>query len=78
MLDYDALHRFAETLAEHGVYRAKGYVRSPAGGYLFNYVASRWDLEPVATEATELVFIGKDLSKRQEAILADLVGCAEE
>jgi G3E family GTPase len=78
MLDAAAVHRFAETLAEHGVYRAKGFVRSPTGGYLFNYIASRWDLEPVATEATELVFIGKDLATRQEAILADLVGCAEE
>ena len=78
VLNRDAVLRFAEKLAEHGVYRAKGFVRSPAGGYLFNYVAGRWDLEPFATEMTELVFIGQDLAKRQEAILADLAGCAEE
>jgi G3E family GTPase len=78
MLDRDAVHRFAETLAEHGVYRAKGFVRSPEGGYLFNYVAGRWNLEPFATAATELVFIGKDMPRRKDAILADLAGCAEE
>jgi G3E family GTPase len=77
MLDRDAVHRFAEKLAEHGVYRAKGFVRSPEGGYLFNYVAGRWDLEPFATEATTLVFIGKDMPRRQDAILADLAGCVE-
>jgi G3E family GTPase len=77
MLDRDAVHCFAEKLAEHGVYRAKGFVRSPEGGYLFNYVAGRWDLEPCATEATALVFIGKDMPRRQDAILADLAGCVE-
>jgi G3E family GTPase len=73
-LDLDALNRFAAGLAEKGVYRAKGFVRSPEEGYLFNYVAGRWDLEPFATETTELVFIGKDIDRRREEILADLVG----
>lgn len=75
MLDRDALDRFAEGLAGHGVYRAKGFVRSPAGGYLFNYVAGRWELEPCATETTELVFIGQDSQQRKAAILADLARC---
>jgi G3E family GTPase len=78
MLDGDALHRFAETLAKQGVYRAKGFVRSPEGGYLLNYVAGRWDLEPFATATTKLVFIGKDIPEHKDAIVADLVRRAEE
>jgi G3E family GTPase len=71
-LDRDALNRLADGLAEKGVYRAKGFVRSPEGGYLFNYVAGRWDLEPFAADTTELVFIGKDIQMHKEEILAGI------
>jgi G3E family GTPase len=70
MFDVDMLNVLAEELADKGVYRAKGLVRSPDGGCLFNYVAGRWEVEPFATQATELVFIGKHIAEHKGEILA--------
>jgi G3E family GTPase len=65
---------FANSL-EIDVYRAKGFVRFSEGIYLFNFVAGRWDLEPFVQEATELVFIGKNLLQRKVEILNRLKLC---
>ncbi len=65
---------FANSL-ETDVYRAKGFVRFSEGIYLFNFVAGRWDLEPFVQEATELVFIGKNLLQRKVEILNRLKLC---
>lgn len=59
------------------VYRAKGFIRFESGTYLFNFVAGRWDLELFEQEATELVFIGKQLSERKEEILNRLKFCEQ-
>ncbi|HBB32190.1 MAG TPA: cobalamin biosynthesis protein P47K [Cyanobacteria bacterium UBA8803] len=67
---------FAESL-EAEVYRAKGFVRFAEGIYLFNFVAGRWDMEPFAQEATELVFIGKQLSEHKEEIISRLNTCKQ-
>lgn len=42
------------------IYRAKGFVRTSRGMFLFNFVAGRHELEPYECRRTELVFIGKD------------------
>jgi G3E family GTPase len=60
-----------------GVTRAKGFVRFQSGTYLFNFVAGRWELEVFEQEATELVFIGKQLRKRKEEILGRLKLCEQ-
>ncbi|ARV62339.1 cobalamin biosynthesis protein P47K [Nostocales cyanobacterium HT-58-2] len=67
---------FANTL-ETNIYRAKGFVRFLEGIYLFNFVAGRWELEPFEQEATELVFIGKQLSERKAKILNRLKKCEQ-
>lgn len=67
---------FADGLGAN-VYRAKGFVRFTEGTYLFNFVAGRWDLEPFEQEASELVFIGKQLSERKEEILGRLKVCEQ-
>jgi G3E family GTPase len=54
------------------VFRAKGFVRLGEGGYLFNYVAGRAELEPHEAAATELVFIGRGIGGVRDAILAGL------
>jgi G3E family GTPase len=53
---------FADSLGAD-VARAKGFVHFPEAAYLFNFVAGRWDLEEFSSEQTELVFIGKSISK---------------
>ncbi|MBF2005963.1 CobW family GTP-binding protein [Chlorogloeopsis fritschii PCC 9212] len=59
------------------IYRAKGFVRFPEGIYLFNFVSGRWDLEPFVQEATELVFIGKNLSEIKVEIINKLKLCEQ-
>ncbi|WP_026732113.1 CobW family GTP-binding protein [Fischerella sp. PCC 9605] len=65
---------FADSL-EPDVYRAKGFIRFPESVYLFNFVAGRWELESFTQEATELVFIGKNLSLKKAEIIDRLKLC---
>jgi G3E family GTPase len=67
---------FADSL-ETNVYRAKGFVRFSEGVYLFNFVAGRWDLEPFEQEATELVFIDKQVKERKLEIIERLKMCEQ-
>jgi G3E family GTPase len=71
---HDCFARFADALPAR-VLRAKGFVRFPDGAQLFNFVAGRWDLEPFEAEETQLVFIGKEVSKQQSAIVGALRKC---
>ena len=70
----DCFERFADSLPA-SVIRAKGFVRFADGPQLFNFVASRWDLEAFETDRTELVFIGKKIAAEKEAILNALDEC---
>jgi G3E family GTPase len=70
----DCLERFADDLPS-GVYRAKGFVRFIDGTQLFNFVAGRWDLEPLESSETQLVFIGKEVRKQKSAIIGALKNC---
>jgi len=74
--DRHCFEEFADSLGAE-VYRAKGFVRFTAGTYLFNFVAGRWDLEAFEQEATELVFIGKQLRERKAEILGRLKLCEQ-
>ena len=65
---------FANNLSTN-VVRAKGFIRFPDGGQLFNFVAGRWELEPFESDRTELVFIGRNIAAERSAILGELEGC---
>ncbi len=74
--DRSCFENFADSLTTD-VYRAKGFVRFESGTYLFNFVAGRWELELFEQEATELVFIGKQVSDRKSEILDRLKSCQQ-
>ena len=76
MFDRQRFEEFADRLGTD-VTRAKGFVRFESGTYLFNFVAGRWDIEEFEQDATQLVFIGKHLSKRKEEILNWLKSCEQ-
>ena len=57
------------------VVRAKGFIRFADGGQLFNFVASRWELEPFESDRTELVFIGRKIVAEKHAIVSALNKC---
>lgn len=74
ILDRERFARFAEQLPQT-VYRAKGFVRFSEGTQLFNFVAGRWDLEPLEANDTDLVFLGKTVFQSRDEIVAGLRGC---
>ena len=73
----NCFNEFASNLAED-VYRAKGFIRFDDKIYLFNFVAGRWDLEPFEQDATELVFIGKQLNEKKAEIISRLKLCEQD
>ncbi|MBS3133627.1 GTP-binding protein [Candidatus Woesearchaeota archaeon] len=54
------------------IYRSKGFVNLKDGTYLLNYVASRFVIEKVDKEKTQLVFIGESIKKYQREIEKEL------
>jgi G3E family GTPase len=73
-LDRERFEAVVEALPPE-VYRAKGFLRCPEGGFLFNFVAGRWDLEPFAAKRTEIVFIGRGVDTAQASFLSRLQAC---
>lgn len=69
--------KFQQVIADlpPSVYRAKGFVCFAEGGYLFNHVVGRSELEEFQTDKTQLVFIGPHLDETREAILSQLRDC---
>jgi len=57
------------------VYRAKGLVRMDGGLWLFNYVAGRWQLDPVAAGRPGLVWIGPDVDRLGPGLVTHLEEC---
>lgn len=74
--DRACFETFADSL-NSDVYRAKGFIQFSEGIYLFNFVAGRWDLEPFEASATELVFIGKQVSQQRSSIVDCLRACEQ-
>jgi G3E family GTPase len=70
-LDREAFEAFVEGLPAQ-IFRAKGFLRLGTEGFLFNYVAGRWDLEPFETEGNELVFIGHGADGVRESVIDSL------
>ncbi len=60
------------------IYRSKGFIKCKSEGYLFNFVAGRFDLEVFSAEKTELVFIGKDILKLENNIKNKLDDCKSD
>jgi G3E family GTPase len=57
------------------IYRSKGFVKCKGHeSYVFNFVAGRFDLEPLQLDAekTELVFIGKDVLRLEKKVKEEL------
>ncbi|PPS43539.1 GTP-binding protein [Chroococcidiopsis sp. TS-821] len=77
ILKRECFEGFADKLLEKDVYRAKGFIRFTDRVYLFNFVAGRWELEPFDRDATELVFIGKQVKKYQQEIIDHLKKCEQ-
>lgn len=73
----DAFSRWADALAPE-VFRAKGFVMLESQGFLFNYVAGRWELEEFNIDSTQLVFIGRNLEARQDEIISSLKQCERQ
>jgi G3E family GTPase len=74
ILNPERFSQFADCLQDQA-YRVKGLVRFPEATYLFNFVAGRWEMEPLASDRTSLVFIGPFISRRKDTILAELQKC---
>ncbi len=74
LLDRARFENFLSDLPA-AVFRAKGFVRFPDGGRLFNYVAGRFDFEPFDAEKYQLVFIGPSLTKERADIENQLRAC---
>jgi G3E family GTPase len=70
----DCFERFADVLPAN-VIRAKGFIRFSDGMQLFNFVVGRWELEPFEIDETQLVFIGKEILSKKEAIIESLKKC---
>jgi len=74
MFSRDYFEGFANTLPA-SVVRAKGFIRFSDDTQLFNFVAGRWELEPLESDRTEVVFIGRNVSAEKDAIVRALKKC---
>ncbi len=73
-LNKDKFIEFAENLPKN-VYRAKGFVQFDSKTFLFSYVAGRYDFEELESGKLGIVFIGEDILKVKDEILAELKRC---
>jgi len=73
----DCFEHFADALPPN-VIRAKGFVRFADRVELFNFVAGRWELEAFEADRTELVFIGRNVTRQESTILRVLDECTVE
>jgi G3E family GTPase len=73
-LDEACFTKWADELRPE-IFRAKGFVMLDSGGFLFNSVAGRWELEEFHVESTQLIFIGRNLNFRQTEIINNLKQC---
>jgi G3E family GTPase len=76
-LKRECFEDFADKLREKNVYRAKGFIKFVDQIYLFNFVAGRWEIEPFEQDATELVFIGRQVKNYQQNIIDQLKRCEQ-
>ncbi len=74
VIDRNCFEQFVQGLSPT-VYRAKGFVRFSEGTCLFNFVAGRWELEPILVEKSVLIFVGKGLQSQKQQILGTLKNC---
>jgi G3E family GTPase len=74
MLELKKFEAWTQSLPQE-IYRAKGFLNCQEGGYLFNYVAGRWELEDFPSDKTQIVFIGENINRHRERILHSLKLC---
>ena len=71
LIDKGKFEDFVKNMPKN-VYRAKGFINSDKGYFLFNYVAGRYDFEEFKADKTELVFIGENIDKLKNNVLKEL------
>jgi len=73
VLDHGGFVRFANSLPEC-IFRAKGFVATERGGFLFDYVGGRAEMaeEPSGVARSELVFIGEGARAHMEGVAREL------
>jgi G3E family GTPase len=74
VFDHDRLTAVLEDLPE-SVYRAKGFVRTRRGQFLFNAVAGRVSFEACKASQTDLVFIGYCVESERNVVIQSLNDC---
>ncbi|MBI4895542.1 MAG: GTP-binding protein [Candidatus Aenigmarchaeota archaeon] len=75
IFDKEKFEIFTKNL-NNKIYRAKGFIKFFNGTYFFNYVAGRWQLEPIEEKiSTELVFIGKKIEELEEDVAKKIGDC---
>ncbi len=57
------------------IFRAKGFLKTDRGNFLWNFVAGRSEFENFKTSKTELVFIGQKANAVKQKILKKLKEC---
>lgn len=67
-VNLEKFEKFIEKIPEK-VYRAKGFIKTEKGSFLFNYVARRYSLEHFEADKTELVFIGEKIETVKDDII---------
>jgi G3E family GTPase len=72
--DRDLFDKFVSMLPP-SIFRSKGFVKFSDGFYLFNFVNGRWEFEKFDSDKTELVFIGKNISKEKDSLIEKLREC---
>ena len=70
-LNKDKFEEFVKKIPKE-IYRAKGFVKTDKGSFLFNYVNGRFNFEKFKADKTELVFIGKRLGRIEGKIVKSL------
>ena len=71
LVDKGKFEEFVKNMPKN-VYRAKGFIKSNEGDFLFNYVAGRHDFEEFKSDKTELVFIGENTDKIKDKVIREL------
>ena len=73
-LSFKKFQQLAHNLGSE-IFRAKGFLKTDAGGKLWNFVAGRSEFEKFKTSKTELVFIDQKANSVKEKILKQMKEC---
>ena len=70
-IDRDAFCSLLSKLPKE-IIRAKGFLKTPEGGLLVNYVFGRFEFEPFLCDKNEIVFIGLDALDHKDKVIKEI------